>query len=95
MLEDRQFVVQPSQTVKTAWIPLDACALGSRVQMDVAAIERAFRALLQFGDGQAFPPPNGVWDGERFRVHDGRHEMLAALALGRERLLVCWLESES
>jgi len=30
--------------------------------------------------------------GKRFLVDDGRHDYLAALMLGRERLFVCWLE---
>jgi hypothetical protein len=29
--------------------------------------------------------------GERFLVDDGRHDYLAALMLGREKIFVCWL----
>ena len=91
---DRSFVVQPNQVVETAWIDIDRCKLGNRTRMDFAAIERAGRELLQLGDGQNFPPVNGLWeDGERFVIYDGRHEYLAALALGRKKLLVTWLRT--
>jgi hypothetical protein len=32
---------------------------------------------------------------ERFVVHDGRHEFLAALALGREKVFVAWREKRT
>jgi hypothetical protein len=84
----------PAQTVRTAWIELERLVLGSRQGLSPLGIERAYRRLLQLDGGQMFPPPNGRWEGERFSVSDGRHEYLAALTLGRERLLVAWLENE-
>ena len=90
--EDRQMVVQPHQRVQTAWVHVDMCQLGSRVRMDCAAIERAYRRLLHLDQGQVWPPVVGHWEGERFVVDDGRHEYLAVLALGRTRVFVAWLE---
>ncbi len=90
--DDRDMAVRPTQIVKTAWVPIDLCRLGSRVALNPAAVERAFRRLLSLGDCQVWPPPNGRWEHDRFVVYDGRHEYLAALTLGREHLFVAWLE---
>lgn len=92
LVADREMVVQPDQRVSTDWVHVDACRLGCRERMDCAAIERAFRRLLQLDRGQAWPPILGHWEDGRFVVDDGRHEYLAALALGRERVFVAWLE---
>lgn len=92
MTEDRGFLVRPDQTVMTRWIDIDLCILGNRTRMDFAAIERAGRRLLLQGDCGSWPPVNGQWreDG-RFVVHDGRHQYLAELALGRTAVFVAWL----
>lgn len=92
MTEDRSLSVRPSQVVKTAWISIDLCRLGNRTRMDFAAVERAGRKLLQLGECQSWPPIVGHWEGGGFVVCDGRHEYLACLALGRERVFVGWLE---
>lgn len=94
VMKDRNLVVPPQAIVKTAWVDVDVCRLGCRERMDFAAIERAGRELLQLAGGQMFPPVNGRWEGERFVVLDGRHEYLAALALGRTRVLVAWMEAD-
>ncbi len=91
--DDRSLMVRPDQIVRTAWIPVNTCQLGCRDRMDVAAIERAYRRYLQAGDCQIWPPIVGHWEGERFTVCDGRHELLALTALGRETVFVAWLES--
>lgn len=91
MTEDRSLFVQPTQHVRTAWISIDRCRMGCRERMDFAAIERAGRRYVQAGECQMWPPVVGHWDGERFVVCDGRHEYLALLALGRDKLLVAWL----
>lgn len=94
VMEDRDVWVQPHQHVRTEWIDIDACVLGSRARMDFAAIERAGRKLLQQGGCQSIRAIVGHWrDDGRFSVDDGRHEYLAALALGRRRLLVSWVEA--
>lgn len=91
-MEDRDIWVQPGQYVRTEWIDINLCVLGCRRRMDFAAIERAGRKLLQQGECQSIRAIVGRWHHSgRFIVDDGRHEFLAALALGRQRLLVSWL----
>lgn len=90
--EDRSMCVQPDQIVRTAWVDIDLCKLGSRMPMSPEAVEKKFRRLLNLGDAAPWPPVVGHWEGERFLVDDGRHDYLAALMLGRERLFVCWLD---
>ena len=90
--EDRSMCVQPYQVVQTAWLDIDLCRLGFRLPMSPEAVEKKFRRLLNLGDCAPWPPIVGHWEGERFLVDDGRHDYLAALMLGRERLFVCWLQ---
>jgi hypothetical protein len=91
--EDRSMCVQPHQVVRTAWIDIDLCKLGFRLLMSPEAVEKKFRRLLNLGDGAPWPPVVGHWEGERFLVDDGRHDYLAALMIGRDKLFVCWLET--
>lgn len=93
--EDRSLSVRPDQVVKTAWIDIDLCRLGCRVLMSPEAVEAKFRRFLNLGANSAWPPVVGHWDGDRFVVADGRHEYLAALMIGRDKLFVCWLETAS
>lgn len=95
MVEDRALKIAPDSSVRTEWISIDRCVLGSRERMDFAAIERAGRRYLQAGDCQFWPPIVGHWTGERFTVCDGRHELLALMALGRERVFVAWIENKA
>jgi hypothetical protein len=94
MIEDRSMKIEPGSVVNTAWVPIDDCVLGCRERMDVAAVERAFRKYLQVGDCQFWPPIIGHWNGPRFVVCDGRHELLALLALGREHVFVGWIDKD-
>ena len=57
-----------------------------------AEVERAYRRQLELGPEQGWPAPTGYWreDG-RFVLTDGRNRLVAALMLGLEHLLVCWL----
>ena len=84
--------IQPHQVVRTAWVDIDVCKLGCRTLMSPEAVEKKFRRLLNLGDAAPWPPVVGHWEGERFFVDDGRHDYLAALMIGREKLFVCWLE---
>ena len=90
--EDRSMSVQPGQVVRTAWIPIDDCVLGSRGNISPAAVERSAQRLVCLGECAPWPPIVGHRreDG-RFSVDDGRHEYLASLMLGRERVFVAWL----
>ena len=91
--EDRSMCVQPHQVVRTAWIDIDSCKLGFRLRMSPEAVEKKFRRLLNLGEGAPWPPIVEHWEGERFLVDDGRHDYLAALMIGRDKLFVCWLET--
>lgn len=88
--------VRPDQVVRAEWVHVDQCVLGSRERMTPEAVEKKWRKLLQQGEAASWPPIVGHWDRDsqavRFVVDDGRHEFLAALMIGRERVLVCWLE---
>jgi hypothetical protein len=95
MIEDRSMLVQPDEIVVTAWVPVEQCILGCRDRMDFAAIERAGRKLLQIGRAQTWPPIVGEWKDGQLVVMDGRHEFLAALALGREKVFVAWREKRT
>ena len=70
-------------------------ARACRARMAVGDVEAAYRKQLALGDHQAFPCPNGRWDGERFAILDGRHAFISALMLGMTHLLVAWTEGPS
>jgi hypothetical protein len=93
--EDHSMCVQPHQVVRTAWVDTDLCKLGFRLPMSPEAVEKKFRKLLNIGDCSPWPPIVGHWEGERFIVDDGRHDYLAALMMGRDKLFVCWLDASS
>jgi hypothetical protein len=90
--EERSLSVRPDQIVKTEWIDINSCILGCRIMMSPEAVIEKFRRFLNVGDNSPWPPVVGHWQGARFVVMDGRHEYLAALMIGREKLFVCWLE---
>ena len=85
--------VQPHQLVRTAWVDIDLCRLGFWMAMSPEAVEKKFRRLLNIGDCAPWPPVVGHWEDGRFLVDDGRHDYLAALMIGRDKLFVCWLET--
>jgi hypothetical protein len=79
--------------VRTAWVDIDLCKLGFRLPMSPEAVEKKFRRLLNIGDCAPWPPVVGHWENGRFLVDDGRHDYLAALMIGRDKLFVCRLET--
>jgi hypothetical protein len=91
--EDRSMCVQRHQLVRTAWVDIDLCRLGFRMPMSPEAVEKKYRRLLNIGDCAPWPPVVGHWENGRFVVCDGRHEYLATLMMGRDKLFVCWLEA--
>ena len=91
--EDRSMCVQPHEIVRTAWVDIDLCRLSFRLPMSPEAVEKKYRRLLNLGQCAPWPPIVGHWEDGRFLVDDGRHDYLAALMLGREKLFVCWLET--
>ena len=90
--QDRSLSVAPGQIIKTGYVEMHRVRLGCRARMAVGDVEVAYRRQLVLGDNQAWPCPNGRWDGEAFVIHDGRHAYVAALMLGFSHLLVAWIE---
>lgn len=94
---DRSLLVGPGQLVVTGWIDIDLVVLGCRAPMAVGDVGDKWRELLQRRDHAAWPPPVGFWrpagdnPRRRFVITDGRHEYVAALMHGRERLFVAWV----
>lgn len=93
-LIDRSILVPRSKYICTAWITVSTCTLGNHAPMSPEAVEKAYRRLLSQGDAASWPPPNGEWLGDRFVIHDGRHEYIASLMLGRTEILVAWMADD-
>lgn len=91
--EDRVLRVSPGTIVRTAWISVFACRLANRERMAIGDIDRAYQRRLQAGADNPFPCPNGAWSGGTFVIFDGRHEWIAAVALGHDQILVAWTEA--
>jgi hypothetical protein len=92
---DRSMLVPAGHVARTAYVPVFSVELACRDRMAVGDVEAAYRRLLQLGDASGWPPPVGHWteDRQRFVIVDGRHEYVAALMLGREHVLVAWVEA--
>lgn len=90
--QDRSLSLAPGQTIKTGYVETHRVRLGCRDRMAVGDVEAAYRRQLALGEHQAWPCPNGEWDGDTFVIHDGRHAYIAALMLGFSHLLVAWTE---
>jgi hypothetical protein len=89
---DRAVLVPAGQIIKTARVGVWKCRLANRERMAVGDVGAAFQKILQLGDSSMWPCPNGHWEGDEFVIHDGRHEYVASVMLGREEILVAWLE---
>ena len=92
LAEDRSLAVPPGQTIRTGYVHIDQIRLACRARMAVGDVNGAYQRRLQLGDHQPWPCPRGEWDGERFVVIDGRHDVVAATMLGQEWILVAWPE---
>lgn len=90
--QGRSISVAPGHRVVTGYVSIDQITMACRARMAVGDVEAACRKQLALGDHQAFPCPNGRWDGERFVLLDGRHCYISALMLGMTHLLVAWTE---
>ncbi len=91
---DRSLRVPPGMLVKTGYVDVFRIRFPCRERMAVGDIDRAYQKRLQLGECSSWPPPVGRWEGKEFAVFDGRHEVLAAIALGLEHILVAWLEED-
>ncbi len=92
-MTDRCINVPPGQVVQTGYVDVFRVRLACRERMAVGDVDRAFQKLLRAGHHQPFPCPVGAWDGDTFILHDGRHEWIASLMLGKTHILVAWLSA--
>jgi hypothetical protein len=90
--EDRSITVPPGALIRTGYVHVDQIKLACRARMAVGDVDRAYQRRLQLGANQPWPCPRGHWDGDRFVVVDGRHDVISALMLGLDYVLVAWLE---
>lgn len=90
--EDRSMNVPAGSIVRTDYIPITAAMMASSDRMAVGDVERAMQRRMAAAPGQPWPCPVGEWSGDRFVIHDGRHEFIAALMLGVQHILVAWIE---
>jgi hypothetical protein len=91
--EDRSMAIPPGALVRTGYVAVESVTMACRDRMAMGDLNAAYQKRLQLGDHQPWPPPRGHWAGERFVIEDGRHEFLAAMALGHRHLLVAWVET--
>ena len=98
VVEDRSLAIPPGYLVHTAYVRVERIRLACRERIAVGDVDRAYQRMLQLGDHARWPCPRGEWeedaeDGARqFVVHDGRHEVVAALMLGKSHVLIAWTE---
>lgn len=90
ILIDRSIRVQPGQVVHTGYVHVDNVRLGCKAPLAIGDVERKYEIVRQNAPAQVFPCPVGVWEGERFTIHDGRHTYLAHVMNGFEYVLVAW-----
>jgi hypothetical protein len=89
---DRTLRVPRGKRILTGYVNVWKCRLANRERMAVGDVGSAVQKLLQLGEDSLHPAPNGKWEGDEFVIHDGRHEYLAAVMLGRTDILVAWVE---
>lgn len=85
--------VPQGHKVVTGYVDTFNVTLACRASMAVGDVSNSYQKLLQMGSNQPWPCPNGMWkpDG-KFEIHDGRHEYVASLMLGKSHILVAWIE---
>lgn len=92
MIADRALLVPPGKVIHTGYVGVFNVVLDNRERIAVGDIDRAFQRILQQGDACQWPCPNGHWEGDTFHIHDGRHEWVASVMLGKTHILVAWIE---
>jgi hypothetical protein len=93
--DDRSLKIEQNQKVVTNWIPINNCYFANRDRMSPEAVEVKYRKLLCQSGAAIWPPINGIWVSDRFEIHDGRHEYVACLMLGYEKIFVAWVEENN
>lgn len=95
-IADRSLSVPPGKIIKTQYVSIWDCKMACRERMAVGDINGAYQKLLQLGDHSSWPCINGYWDTLcTFIIQDGRHEYIASLMMGKEYILVAWIEDAS
>lgn len=90
--QDRSMLIPPGSIVETGYVSVWKCVFATRERMAVGDVDRAFQKRIQMGDHQSWPCPRGYWIDDEFIIVDGRHELIAALMLGIEYILVAWVK---
>lgn len=89
-------LVPPGKIVRTDYVSVWNVKLACRERMAAGDVAAAFEKLLQTGSNSPWPCSRGHWEGEphksKFVIVDGRHEYVASIMLGKEFILVAWVE---
>ena len=93
---DRSMLVPAGSVVRTRYVPVFDCVLACRDRMAVGDVAAAYQKVIQLGTSSSWPCPRGYWSEGRedgaFVIVDGRHEWIASVMLGKEHILVAWIE---
>ncbi len=87
-------VVPAGSFVRTGYVPVEQVVLACRDRMDIVAVEKAMQRRMGIAPAQPWPCPVGEWIGDRYHLHDGRHDYVAALCLGCSHILVAWIDAQ-
>jgi hypothetical protein len=89
---DRTLRVPAGCTVVSGAVSVWKVRHACRVRMAVGDVGASYQKILQLGSDHYWPGPWGEWDGDEFILYDGRHQHVAEIMLGREYMLVCWIQ---
>lgn len=84
-------LVPPGMVIKTGYVDVFKVRFANRARMSVGDFDRTYQKRLQTQGGQCWPCPSGRWIADEFELFDGRHELLASIALGFDSILVAWI----
>lgn len=90
--EDRSMVVPMGCIVKTGYVRVKDIRLENNSGMSLLAVEKKYHRRLCLGEEQPWPTPVGYWEDGEFFVTDGRHDVIAAILIGLQFILVAWVE---
>lgn len=97
--DDRSMLVPAGCVVRTGYVSVWDCRLACRDRMAVGDVGAAYQRVIQLGEASSWPCPRGYWEEDegrqRFVVVDGRHEWVASVMIGKDHVLVAWMEEPS
>jgi len=89
-------IIPAGQVLKTGYVrTADVVFPMTGAAMSITEVKEKITQFTAIKEAQAYPLPVGRWEGGRFLLWDGRHRYIASLMLGREKMLVAWLEAEN